>query len=185
MKLKRKKVGDHSYDLVDTATGTAIARVSKTGEDGRDNYPWSWELADDIKGFGDPGIRTTGVTESLKNAVDFIETTTNMVTLVYRTTREQRRNDALDKAQSQREEAVAAVKVESALAAMVRKLDARPKGHLGYITNRDELIAILQEVTPLVTVAILETNTQFNAEHGSKDVSVEIRLGLTLERDLL
>jgi hypothetical protein len=176
MKLKRKKIGDRSYDLIDVATGKAVARASQTGEHGRDNYPWDWELADDISGFGDPGIRTTGHTESLKNAVDFIETAATDCGLIYHKSRDEKREEALAQAQE---------KPESALAAMVRKIDNKPKGHVGYVTNRDELIAILNEVTPLLTVAILETNTAFNKERGNKEVSVEIRLGLTLERKLL
>ncbi|UDL16678.1 hypothetical protein SEA_ATUIN_285 [Arthrobacter phage Atuin] len=68
---------------------------------------------------------------------------------------------------------------------MVEKLDTRPRGHLGYITQRDELIAILSELSPLVSVAILEENQEFNRQRGDKDISVEIKFGFTLERNLL
>lgn len=89
-----------------------------------------------------------------------------------------------------REAAIAEAKAEdeakeTALAAMVRKLDARPKGHTGVVLGRDELIAILHEVTPLLAVAVLETNTSFHMGRGAKEISVEIQFGLTLERDLL
>jgi hypothetical protein len=93
--------------------------------------------------------------------------------------RDDRRDKAIEKAKE--EDATK----ESALKAMVRKLDARPRGHVGYVTNRDELIAILSELTPLLSVGILEENREFNAERGGKDISVEIKLGFTLERDLL
>jgi hypothetical protein len=76
MKLKRKKVGDRSYNLVDTKTGKVIAHASQTGEHGRDNYPWEWSLNDEMI-FGRLDIRTGHSVESLRDAVDIIETGVN------------------------------------------------------------------------------------------------------------
>lgn len=73
---------------------------------------------------------------------------------------------------------------ETALAAMVRKLDGRNKRtSRGYITKRDELLAILSEVSRNVSVVIIEEERPYSVQH--KEISVTIRLGLTLERDLL
>jgi len=228
MKLKRKKVGDRSYELVDTVTGKVIATAAQTGEHGRDNYPWDWHLSDDMI-FGKLGVRTGHSAESLKDIVSIVESGSDQygllkpvgqvsgydikegqvfkamlhgLTYYFRATqdaygsgsthiaandskgeltevvieqgdtvtlyvdalapvnREQKREEALAKAV---EEAP-----ESALAAMVRKLDERPRGHSGVIVNRDELIAILIEVTPLLTVAIMETNTSFHMGRGQR-----------------
>jgi hypothetical protein len=72
----------------------------------------------------------------------------------------------------------------SALAAMVRKLDKRNKRtSRGYVTNRDELISILSEVSRLVPVSIVEEERPYSVQH--KEISVTIKLGLTLERELL
>lgn len=74
--------------------------------------------------------------------------------------------------------------IPSALKSMVEKLDKRnPRTSQGYVTKRNELIAILQEVTPLISVAILEQELPYSQQ--GKDISVTIKLGLTLERDLL
>ena len=74
--------------------------------------------------------------------------------------------------------------VPTALQKMVKKLDARDKRHSqGYVTNRDELIAILSEVSKLVSVSIVEEERPYSVQH--KEISVTIKLGLTLERDLL
>lgn len=71
-----------------------------------------------------------------------------------------------------------------ALVKMVRKLDARNKRvSQGYVTNRDELIAILSELTPLLSVAILEEERPYSVQH--KEISVTVKLGFTLERELL
>lgn len=72
MKLKRKKVGDRSYDLINTATGEVIANASQTGEHGRDNYPWSWHLTGD-RTFGRLQAATVRSEESLKACVGYIE----------------------------------------------------------------------------------------------------------------
>lgn len=72
-----------------------------------------------------------------------------------------------------------------ALRKMVRKLDSRNKRtSRGYVTKRDELIAILGEVSRLVSVSIVEVE-QTTYALGAKQITVEINLGLTLERDLL
>ena len=76
MKLKRKKVGDRSYELVDTKTGRVIATAAQTGEHGRDNYPWEWSLSEYMI-FGRLDIRTGHSVESLRDAVDIIETGVN------------------------------------------------------------------------------------------------------------
>jgi hypothetical protein len=76
MKLKRKKVGDRSYELVDRETGKVIATASQTGEHGRDNYPWSWMLEDDMI-FGRLDQRTGHSTDSLREIVDIVESNGN------------------------------------------------------------------------------------------------------------
>jgi hypothetical protein len=147
-----------------------------TGRQGVDNYPWEWYLTDPSVEFGESGLRTQGATESLKNAIDFIESNASKYGLTYRKElrdRDAKREQALANAKAEN------AKVESALQAMVRKIDQRPEGHLGYVTNRDELIAILQEVTPLISVGIYLDDER----HGN--ISVEIKFGLTLERDKL
>jgi hypothetical protein len=60
---------------------------------------------------------------------------------------------------------------------MVERLDGRPKGHSGYVTNKAEIVAILSELTDLTPAVILE---DMNDEHG---VSVTIKIGFSLERD--
>lgn len=76
MKLKRKKVGDRSYQLVDARTGTVIAIASQTGEHGRDNYPWSWHLTDD-RMLGRLDASAGKSEDSLRNCVDYIESGIN------------------------------------------------------------------------------------------------------------
>ena len=65
----------------------------------------------------------------------------------------------------------------SALKTMAEKLDKRSMGDRGYVTNLPELQAILAELSPLVSVNIIETRTV-----SRKDLSVEIRLGFTVGR---
>lgn len=87
MKLKRRKIGDRTYELVDNKTGEVIAHASQTGEHGRDNYPWDWFLADGVEfaekvrpnGFR---IKTGGSAESLKNIVSNIQATADQCGLV-------------------------------------------------------------------------------------------------------
>ena len=87
MKLKRKKIGDRSYQLVDTKTGEVIAHAAQTGEHGRDNYPWDWYLEDGVewaekKYPSGATIRTGGSAESLKNIVDNVESTATYFGLI-------------------------------------------------------------------------------------------------------
>lgn len=84
MKIKRQKVGDRKYNLIDTEVGDVVATAVQTGERGRDNYPWEWALADDTVEFGDSGLSTGGSRESLKDIVDFIEGNANHYGLTYR-----------------------------------------------------------------------------------------------------
>jgi hypothetical protein len=76
MKLKRKKIGDRNYNLVEVGTGEVIANAVQTGEHGRDNYPWEWSLNTDWI-FGRLDVRTGHSVESLKDAVDIVETGAN------------------------------------------------------------------------------------------------------------
>lgn len=72
------------------------------------------------------------------------------------------------------------MKPETALQAMVRKLDNRDKmSQAGYVTNLPEIKAILDSLTNATPAVVLEQTA-----HGN-DVSVLIKIGFTLERDLL
>jgi len=174
MKLKRKKTGDRKYDLIDTEVGDVVATAVQTGERGRDDYPWEWSLTDINYEFGDSGLSTGGSRESLKDIVDFVESAASKYGITYR-----RDLKAQDEAKAAEEK-----KAASALRKMVKKLDGRNKRtSQGYVTNRDELIAILSEVSKLVSVSIVEEERPYSVQH--KEISVTIKLGLTLERDLL
>jgi hypothetical protein len=72
MKLKRKKIGDRNYQLVDAKTGTVVALAAKTGEHGRDNYPWEWHLFENAI-FGRLNASTGRSEDSLRDCVDYIE----------------------------------------------------------------------------------------------------------------
>lgn len=72
MKLKRKKIGDRNYNLVDAKTGELVANAVQTGEHGRDNYPWSWDMSDG-RIFGRLDVSTGGSADSLKYVVDYVE----------------------------------------------------------------------------------------------------------------
>jgi hypothetical protein len=185
MKLKRKKVADRTYELIDTEVGDVVARVSMTGRYGVDDYPWDWSLTDETVEFGDSGFKTSGVTDTLSAAIDFIETNANRFGLTYRRSmrdRDQKRAEALAAAKKEDQEKAAAS--VSALKKMVRKLDARNKYRsAGYVTGRDELINILKEVSPLVSVSIIEKELPYAVAHT--DIAIEIKLSLTLERDKL
>jgi hypothetical protein len=158
-----------------------VARASKVGVSGRDHYPWDWYLMDDTVEFGSSGLRLQGSTETLQGAIDFIEANANRYGLTYKRElreRDAKREQALVEAQAEN------AKAESALAAMVRKLDARDKRNSrGYVTKRDELIAILSEVSKHVSVVIIEEELPYAQAY--KEISVTIKLGLTLERKLL
>lgn len=71
---------------------------------------------------------------------------------------------------------------QSALNTMVEKLDNRRHGSSGYVTTLPELQAILSELTPRVSVAILESHSPID-QPG--EISVDVRLSFTLERALL
>lgn len=73
MKLKRKKIGDRNYNLIDVETGEAVANCVQTGEHGRDNYPWDWHLLDE-RIFGRLDATTGTSDDAMKNVVDIIET---------------------------------------------------------------------------------------------------------------
>lgn len=76
MKIKRKKIGDRSYNLINTETGTAVAHAVQTGEHGRDNYPWEWRMLDG-RIFGRLDYITGRSTDSLRDAVDYVESGIN------------------------------------------------------------------------------------------------------------
>ena len=76
IKLKRKKIGDRSYQLVDAKTGEVIALAAQTGEHGRDNYPWEWHMADD-KIFAKLSASTGQSADALKTCVDYVESFAN------------------------------------------------------------------------------------------------------------
>lgn len=71
---------------------------------------------------------------------------------------------------------------QSALKAMVEKLDNRQRGSQGYVTTLPELQAILSQLTPRVPVAILE---YYSPIDRAGEISVEVKLSFTLERALL
>lgn len=80
------------------------------------------------------------------------------------------------------EAATVAADTRSALKTMVEKLDNRPRGNAGYVTTLPELQSILSELTPLVSVAILESHSPIDQ---AGEISVDVRLSFTLERALL
>jgi hypothetical protein len=187
------------YELIDTEVGDVVARASKVGVSGRDHYPWDWYLMDDTVEFGSSGLRLQGSTETLQGAIDFIEANANRYGLTYKRElrdRDAKREQAIADAKAQLEqvwedgprvdkreiEGMFAAPKESALAAMVRKIDNRIPGYAGYVGQRDELIAILKEVSPLVSVSFVK-DSFYNNNPG--EISVTIKLGLTLERKLL
>jgi hypothetical protein len=71
---------------------------------------------------------------------------------------------------------------QSALKAMVEKLDNRRWGTSGYSTHIPELQEILSQITPRVPVSILESYSPVDREG---EITVEVRLSFTLERALL
>ena len=73
------------------------------------------------------------------------------------------------------------VLTSSALRDMVEKLDNKKRGMTGYVTYLPEVKAILNELTDRVPASIIHTNTTGPAG----DISVQITIGFTLERDLL
>jgi len=81
MKIRRMKAGDRSYYLVDTGTGEIIATAAQTGERGRDDYPWEWSLSNDMI-FGKLSARTGHSVETLREAIDIVETGANQYGLL-------------------------------------------------------------------------------------------------------
>lgn len=73
MKLKRRKVGDRSYELVDASTRELIATAVNTSTGG-DDYPWDWHLRDGLHFGGVTGKRREGgVQATLKDVINYIE----------------------------------------------------------------------------------------------------------------
>lgn len=74
MKLKRKRVGDQKYHLLDAETGRPLAVAVKTGTH-LDDYPWDWYLLPGVYLASDlpSGRRNQGVSDALHTAVDEVE----------------------------------------------------------------------------------------------------------------
>lgn len=72
IQLKRKKVGDRSYYLIDVSSGITVANAVQTGERGRDNYPWEWHLFSE-RIFGRLNASTGRSEDSLRNCIDYIQ----------------------------------------------------------------------------------------------------------------
>lgn len=70
---------------------------------------------------------------------------------------------------------------QSALEEMIRKLDNRVGGAGGYVTNTPEIQAILSEITSLVPASVVDRTRDSNGNI----ISVEIRIGFSLDRSLL
>ena len=64
--LTRRRVGSSEYDLI-SSEGRVVAHVARTGEYGRDPYPWDWWLAENRESRNG---RVNGVTDSLRDAVE-------------------------------------------------------------------------------------------------------------------
>jgi hypothetical protein len=81
VKLRREKIKPMSYYLVhpDPSIGR-IVRVDKTGETGRDTYPWDWYMLhglDWVTRGRRYTVRSMGNDESLKAIVETVETLLN------------------------------------------------------------------------------------------------------------
>lgn len=68
----------------------------------------------------------------------------------------------------------------TALSTMVEKLDNKRPDSAGYVTYTPEIIAILSELSKGVPANVFLEQSEFENE-----VNVTIKLGFTLERDLL
>lgn len=66
-KLKRKKVGNANYDILDDS-GAVVGNAVRTGRPGVDNYPWNWSV--DFKTID--GSRTVGNGSTLAECIDYI-----------------------------------------------------------------------------------------------------------------
>lgn len=71
---------------------------------------------------------------------------------------------------------------QSALKTMVEKLDNRQPDTSGYVTHLPELQEILSQLSPNVSVSIVESRSSANSD---KDISVMVKVRFTLERELL
>lgn len=69
---------------------------------------------------------------------------------------------------------------QTALKAMVEKLDTRNKNSEGYTTFLPEVQAILNELSPNVSASVVEGHT-----YGSDSISVKLTLHFTLDRSVL
>lgn len=71
----------------------------------------------------------------------------------------------------------------SALKKMVEKLDrTKQVKQLGYVTNPTELKEILSELSPMVSVVIME---DYNPVDVENEIAVSVRFEFALERDQL
>lgn len=62
--LKRRKIGDRKYAIIDRTTGQQVGEAAMTGEYSRDDYPWE---GDSIHGV-------TGSQDSLRAVIEKIAT---------------------------------------------------------------------------------------------------------------
>lgn len=67
--VKRLKVGDSNYDIVDKETGEVYGNAVRTGRPGVDNYPWDWSVDFTVV----DGSRTIGNGSTLAECVDYIK----------------------------------------------------------------------------------------------------------------
>lgn len=68
------------------------------------------------------------------------------------------------------------------LRGLVHSLDSKGEGSSGYVSNAAELMGVLSEVSPLISVAFLARK---NLDPQEDMVSVEVKVRLTLSRDEL
>jgi len=64
----RNKIGEASYNIVETESGTVLGHTVRTGRPGVDNYPWNWSV--DFKTVD--GSRTIGSADTLRAAFEYI-----------------------------------------------------------------------------------------------------------------
>lgn len=69
-----------------------------------------------------------------------------------------------------------------ALMEMIRKLDNRPKGNNGYVTKTPELMDILNELSRLVPVAVLQDYPEYAKEMEDDLIHVTVKVGFCLSR---
>lgn len=74
--IKRRKVGDRKYIVL--RDGVEIGTVVKTGEDGRDNYPWDWYIADGVESLR----KASGSAESLRYGIENVANNAGLVEIV-------------------------------------------------------------------------------------------------------